>query len=79
MRLAGKNQSMVVSIQATLIRLSNDIGRILGHIKHARIQGLTERFDYFMTGEHIKYERKVALTKFLVYVALALILFLRFV
>jgi GT2 family glycosyltransferase len=79
MRLAGKNQSMIVSTQATLIRLSNDIGRLLGHIKHLRIQGLTERFDYFMTGEHINYERRVASLKFSAYSILALILFLFFI
>ena len=75
MRLAGKNQGVFVSLQATLIRLSNDLGRISGHVRKARIQGLTERFDYFMTGEHVKYERKVASIKFMIYIIFAITIF----
>ena len=75
MRFAGKNQTLLVSIQATAIRLSNDFGRIIGHLKRLHIFGITERFDYFMTGEHIQYERKVASLKFSAYIILAIILF----
>lgn len=75
MRFAQKNQDIFVSLQATLIRLSNDLGRIIGSAKNFRILGFTERFDYFMTGEHIKYERKVAYIKFTVYISLAIVIF----
>jgi GT2 family glycosyltransferase len=75
MRLAGKKQNLIVSIQATVIRLSNDLGRIAGHLRCLNVLGITERFDYFMTGEHIKYERIVASLKFIVYVTVAIVLF----
>lgn len=76
MRLQGKNQTPLVSVQATLIRLSNDLGRIVGHLKRLHFLGITERFDYFMTGEHIRYERFVAFSKFIVYASLAIVLFI---
>jgi GT2 family glycosyltransferase len=76
MRRAGKNQNLQVSIQATLIRLSSDMGRIVGHIRHLHFLGITERFDYFMTGEHIQYERKVAFFKFALYAITTISLFL---
>ena len=75
MRLAGKKQTPIVSIQATAIRLSNDLGRIAGHLKRLHVLGLTERFDYFMTGEHIRYERTVAFSKFIAYATVATVLF----
>jgi hypothetical protein len=78
MRLAGKKQKPPVSIRATAIRLSNDLGRIAGHLKHMHFSGITERFDYFMTGEHVKYERTVAFSKFAVYATTAIILFILF-
>jgi glycosyltransferase involved in cell wall biosynthesis len=75
MRRAGKNQTLQVSIQATLIRLSNDMGRIAGHLRHLHFLGITERFDYFMTAEHIQYERKVAFLKFAIYATTAIAFF----
>lgn len=78
MKLARKKNTPLVSIRATVIRLSNDLGRIAGHLKHMHFLGIAERFDYFMTGEHIRYERKVAILKFVAYVTLAIILFIVF-
>jgi len=74
MRQQGKNQTPLVSIQATFIRLSNDLGRIAGHLNRMHFLGITERFDYFMTGEHIRYERIISASKFVVYMALATVL-----
>jgi GT2 family glycosyltransferase len=74
MRLAGKKQTPIVSIQATTIRLSNDLGRIIGHLKHMHFSGITERFDYFMTKEHLRYERIVAVSKFVIYILTAILL-----
>jgi len=76
MRYTGKKLAPTISARATAIRLSNDLGRLAGHLKNMHFLGLTERFDYFMTGEHIRYERTVALSKFLFYVILAILLFL---
>jgi GT2 family glycosyltransferase len=78
MRLAGKKQSLIVSLVATLIRLSNDLGRIIGNLKNLNILGVTERFDYFMTKEHINYERTVAYLKFSAYCITGVVLFLIF-
>jgi GT2 family glycosyltransferase len=75
MRRAGKNQTLSVSIQATLIRLSNDMGRIAGHLRRLHFFRITERFDFFVTAEHIQYERKVAFLKFAIYTALTIALF----
>ncbi len=71
-RLAG----LPTSIEATLVRLSNDLGRITGNLRRKHLLGFGERFDYFATGESIKYERKVAVPKFLLFIAGALALLL---
>lgn len=76
MRLQRKNQTLLISIQATFVRLSNDLGRIAGHLKRLHLLGVTERFDYFMTGEHIRYERFVAFSKFIVFATVAIVLFI---
>ncbi len=78
MKVTRKKQAAIVSVQATLIRLSNDLGRLAGHFKNLHMLGITERFDYFMTGEHIRYEQKIGLAKFFVYLTLALVLFIVF-
>jgi GT2 family glycosyltransferase len=64
------------SAEATVICLSNDLGRLMRHVRHLRVAGLLERFDYFGTGESIAYERTVNGAKFLGSVALAWVLFL---
>jgi hypothetical protein len=40
--------------------------------------GIAERFDYFMTGEHVRYERIAAVSKFVAYITMAIILFVIF-
>jgi GT2 family glycosyltransferase len=59
------------SAEATLVRLSNDIGRLVGNLIRGRPHGLLERFDYFCSGESIAYERKVAGAKLLGWLAMA--------
>ncbi|MEJ2241780.1 MAG: hypothetical protein P8Y18_06530, partial [Candidatus Bathyarchaeota archaeon] len=78
MRKAGKNQTFKVSILATSIRLANDFGRIIGHLRNIHLLGITERFDYFMTGEHIQYEKTVALYKFMVYATTVMVIIVIF-
>ena len=65
-----------VTVEATLVRLSNDLGRILSNARRAHLSGLTERFDYFVTGESISYERKVAASKFVLFVFAAFVAYL---
>ena len=67
------------AIGGAIIRVSNDLGRFAGNLKRLRINGLFERFDYFMTGESISFERKVARAKFLSLVILATALLLIFI
>jgi hypothetical protein len=62
------------ALEAILVRISNEIGRLAGHLRRAHLLGLTERFDYFMTGESKKYERKVAIAKFCLYTAMTVLL-----
>src|SRR5207245_2145928 len=61
-RKAKPQTGLRVSAEATLVRLSNDLGRVLGNFSRRRL-GFMERFDYFTTGESIGYERKVAIVK----------------
>jgi glycosyltransferase involved in cell wall biosynthesis len=63
-----------IAAEATTVRLANDLGRIGGNLRRGRLWGLTERFDYFTTGEHIHYERAVAMVKFALFGAATLIL-----
>lgn len=64
------------SAEATVICLSNDLGRLTRHVQQLRVAGLLERFDYFGTGESIPYERAVGGAKFLGCLVLAWVLFL---
>lgn len=73
LHIRGNRTSILTSIEATLVRLSNDIGRIRGNLRRGHITGFTERFDYFGTGESIGYERRVAIGKFAVFVILSLL------
>lgn len=73
-RLQHRQITFVTSIEATLVRLSNDLGRLLGNLSRGHITGFTERFDFFATQESIKYERKVAVVKFLLFLLPAALL-----
>jgi glycosyltransferase involved in cell wall biosynthesis len=55
-------------VEAALVRLSNEFGRIAGNLSRGHITGFLERFDYFTTGESIPYERKVARNKFVIFI-----------
>ena len=68
-----KSVSVRIILEEMLVRLSNDAGRIVGHVGRGHIVGITERFDYFMTGESIWYERKVAATKVALFILAAFV------
>ena len=55
--------SFLDSVESVLIRLSIDLGRVLCNISRLRPRGLMEHFDFFCTGQHIGYERRVAAIK----------------
>lgn len=63
-----KRWSLTNAALVTAIRGANDAGRLLGNLSRGRIHGVLERFDYFCTGESIKYERKVASMKTILYI-----------
>lgn len=66
--LRGSRAGVRTSIEATLVRVANDFGRLVGHVRAGRMAGLGERFDYFGTGESISYERRVAAAKVAVWI-----------
>lgn len=72
----SKKSNLLASIEATLVRISNDIGRLAGNIKRRSLLGIGERFDYFTTRESIQYERKVAISKFLLFVGVTVLVLL---
>jgi hypothetical protein len=55
-------------VEAALVRLSNELGRVAGNLSRGHVAGFSERFDYFTTGESIAYERRAAAGKLLVFV-----------
>lgn len=62
-----------MAVEADLVRLSNDLGRILGNARRGHLLGLTERFDYFVTGESLSYERRVTKLKLTLFVIAAFV------
>ncbi len=68
LRLRGQRISPRTSAEGTVVRLSNDLGRVVGNFSRGRPYALGERFDYFCTGESIASERRVAGAKLLVLV-----------
>lgn len=59
----GRRPSLRVALESTLIRLTNDLGRLVGNFSRGRPWGLFERFDYFCDRVHVVGERRVAITK----------------
>ena len=55
--------SLIPLIKAVLIRQLNDLGRFLQIFP--RIWKISNRWDYFCTGESLDYEKKVAFAKFI--------------
>jgi glycosyltransferase involved in cell wall biosynthesis len=70
------NGSLRTGAESALVRLSNEIGRLAGNLRRGNVTGFFERFDYFTTGESIRFERKVAGAKFLLFLVGILILLL---
>ena len=64
------------AFEGTIIRVSNDLGRLAGNFRRLRLAGIFERFDYFTTGESISFERSVARAKFLSFITVLLVLLL---
>jgi GT2 family glycosyltransferase len=71
--------SFRTGVESSLVRLSNEVGRVIGNLQRGHVGGFCERFDYFTTGKSIPYERKAARTKFGVFVLgfLAFLILLR--
>lgn len=64
-------------MEATIVRLSNDLGRVAGFLRRGSFTSFFERFDYFITRESIPFERKIAMKKFALFcLSLGLILLL---
>jgi hypothetical protein len=74
LRLRGAGVELRTSAEATVVRLANEGGRLVGHVRAGRLAGFCERFDYFGTGESIRYERRVAGAKFALWLASGLAL-----
>ncbi len=64
-------------IKAVIIRQLNDLGRFIHQVP--KIWKVTQRWDYFCTGESIKYERDNALKKFIGYFIVSLFLLIIFI
>ena len=60
--------SILDSIEATIIRLSNDLGRFTSVIYRHDVRNIMTRFDFLGTGKWIKFERKKAVIKFIGFV-----------
>ena len=52
------------ALESAAIRLSNELGKFLGPLGRRDASCLFKRFDYFVTGESIPFERKISRTKF---------------
>lgn len=68
LRRSGKNPGLFAGLEASLVRLSNDIGRLAGNLRRRHILGFAERFDYFATRESLLHERWIASSKFVFFV-----------
>ena len=59
------------SAEATLVRLSNEAGKLAGVLRHGELSCLFARFDYFGDGATVRFERAVAAAKLSAPAALA--------
>ena len=55
------------ALEATLIRLSNDLGKFIGSLRRRDNPCFFTRFDYFVTRESISFERKIAMFAFMLF------------
>lgn len=63
-RIWHKKLSVTDAIESAVIRISNEMGRIAGNIWHRDLINFFASFDYFGTGESIKFERRMSGGKF---------------
>ena len=56
----SRNYNPIIAIESSLIRFSNDLGRLLAVIESLNVLRVTERFDYAATGKWIWGERRWA-------------------
>ena len=70
------DSSLKDSLEATIVRLSNDLGRLVGSLWRGDKPGFFTRFDYFITKESIPFERKISLTKFILFSSSLLLMYL---
>ena len=78
-KLIRPSAKIISVIEGAIVRISNDLGRLIGNLSRRWFGGFLERFDYFMTGESIKFEQKIAGAKFISFsMTLFLIMFYRF-
>ena len=63
----------LTAIESSMVRNSNDLGRVLGNLSRGNWRFIGERFDYFCDGKHIGNERLWAAVK-LVFVAFCIAL-----
>ena len=66
-KIRHPNSSLRDSIEATIIRLSNDLGRLAGSLRDKDAPVFFTRFDFFVTKESISFERKIAMIKFILF------------
>ncbi len=67
-----RNYNFISLVKAVLIRQFNDYGRYIHQMP--KLWKFTERWDYFCTGESIRYERLNALKKFIGFFAISVFL-----
>ena len=66
----------VYAFEGTLVRASNDIGRLyMQTVRLKRIFGIFERFDHFCDRKHIKHQRIWAGIKFSSYIIITIIIY----
>jgi len=63
LRRRGVAVSFLDSAESVLIRLCIDLGHVLCNISRLRPRGFFEHFDFFCSGQHVPYVRRVAAIK----------------
>jgi hypothetical protein len=63
LRRRGVAVSFFAASESVLIRLCIDFGRVLSNLSRLRPRGFFEHFDFFCSGQHVRYERRVAAIK----------------
>ena len=71
----GRKAGVRTSLEAAVIRCTNDLGRLVGNLRRGRLAGFMERFDYFCTRETVPHELRLATAKFFMFLAASIIVF----